>query len=154
MSKKNPSITDLIKEGQNVFKKTPALRIFQDLNENSKAYSKKQHHVELRFKKVLEEANAKYAESLFKEDKNGVPHIYAMTSDTNNKATHAQKALLMGDALKLFVVSVKNERDGSDLEPSTMNTFLRTFLSHIKIKYGVNLSLKDDFKGTGGLLGK
>ena len=54
----------------------------------------------------------------------------------------------------IFLVNVKYQSDGKPLQASTTNAFLRRFLSHVKARYNVSMSLEEDFNFPGGITGQ
>jgi len=143
----------ILAEALELNKSDPVLQPFALSSTKSANYQWKQAQDEKTFEETLVNHNPALYNRLFARNENGVPMLFELVSDKNQGTTRDKKVKLFSETLKTFAIVVKNKRDGKPLEPSTTNVFIRSFLSYVKEKYQINMSLSDDFNFTGGLCG-
>lgn len=127
---------------------------FAVAQEKSQAYINQQNVDEKTLSDVIQAHNPELFKELFEpKDSYGNPIFYSLVSENNKRSTREQRVKLFNDVMKIFVVKVRNKRSDTPLQASTTNSFLRRFLAHLKMKYRVCMSLRDDFSFAGGLSG-
>jgi len=143
----------LINEGDALISSDPNIKVYDEARDNSAEYVAQQNTDELYFKETLLAYDDNYIRKLFDESKYGIPLIFQILKDCNAEVARDSKIKLFNNALKVFILNVKNKRNGGPLEPSTTNVFLRRFFAHLKVKYQISFSIQDDFSFPGGFLG-
>jgi len=137
-----------------VVKTDPTFIPFMAASTNTQAYINQQTIDEQSLETVIKENNTQlYDLSFEKKDNDGNALFYSLCSENNKKSTREQRVHLFNNIMKIYVIKVRNKRDNTPLQASTTNSFLRRFLAHIKMKYNIVMSLKEDFSFQGGLTG-
>jgi len=158
MVKKGKDLTNIVHAlavSGEVVKTDPTFIPFLSASANTQAYINQQNIDEQSIETCIKENNTTLYDLFFaKKDTNGNALFYSLCSENNKQSTREQRVHLFNNVMKIFVVKVRNKRDNNPLQASTTNSFLRRFLAHIKMKYNVVMSLKDDFSFPGGLTGE
>lgn len=149
-------IGSILSETNNILKEDTSLLPFAQARVHSDKYVNQQSTDEVNFMRVIEEHNPQLYSKLFRiDERTGFPLFFKLTSENNDVlSTREQRVKLFNEIVKIYVINVRNKRDDEPLQASTTNAFLRRFLAHIKMKYNIVMSLKDDFNFSGGLVGK
>ena len=138
-----------------VVKTDPTFIPFLSASANTQAYINQQNMDEQSLETCIKENNIQLYELFFaKKDNDGNALFYSPCSESNKKSTRDQRVQLFNNIMKIYVIKVRNKRDNNPLQASTTNSFLRRFFAHIKMKYNIVMSLKDDFSFPGGLTGE
>jgi hypothetical protein len=146
-------LSSLLSEANVLVSKDPTLAVYSAASKNSVSYTLKQNADELTFEEVLLKHNQTFFKKLFTEDKNGIKLFYQLCSENHKSSSREERVDFFSTCMKVFVVNVRNKRNGKPLEPSTLNAFLRRWIAHLKAKYSINMSLSSDFNAAGGLVG-
>lgn len=151
--KKTDPITVVLNDTINILKTDLSLVPYQQSRDVSVTYVQQQNSDEINLKETVIAHEQKLTYLFEIEKSSGNALFYVLTSENNKKSTRDQRVQLFNTVLKVFLVHVKNQRDGKPLQASTTNSFLRRFLAHVKAKYNIVMSLKDDFNFAGGITG-
>jgi len=138
-SKTIDTLEDVIKEGDVLLSKDPSIKIYDEARDNSAKYISQQNTDEVLFMETLLAYDDKYFRKLFDESRYGIPLIFHVLKDCNEEVAKDLKVKLFNNALKVFILNVKNKRNGAPLEPSTTNVFLRRFFAHLKVQYQIHI---------------
>ena len=84
-----------------------------------------QNSDELCLKETLLSYDNVYFTKLFDESNYGIPILFHILKDSNTDVSRESKIHLFNNTLKVFIINVKNKRNGGPLEPNTTNVFLR-----------------------------
>jgi len=129
----------LINEGDVLLSKDPNIKVYDEARDNSAKYVSQQNTDEVLFMETLLAYDDKYFRKLFDEIRYGIPLIFHVLKDCNAEVARDFKIKLFNNALKVFILNVKNKRNGAPLEPSTTNVFLRRFFAHLKVQYQIHI---------------
>lgn len=137
-----------------VVKSDPTFIPFIAATTNTQAYINQQNMDEQSLENCIKDNNTQLYDLFFaKKDTDGNALFYSLCSENNKKSTRQQRVHLFNNVMKIFVIKIRNKRDNNPLQASTTNSFLRRFFAHIKMKYNIVMSLKEDFSFKGGLTG-
>ena len=145
------SILANLEKGQ---KKDVLVNTFSLAEDKSAVYVGQQETSEKNFVETLLDADPNTYGPLMDKSLKGYPIFFYLVSENNSKETKVKRALLFSNCVKAFVVHVKNKRTNRRWEASTTNSFIRRFLVHLKLKYNIHFSLKNDFNFKGSFVGK